>query len=218
VEAVIGTLSLAMILTSFVAVEARSLRRAIVAYMGQALMMVAVIACFAALHPPLALWAVTAFVTKFALISWLLFRALRGGDDAEVPARTGPLLSALIVGALAVAAYRFVHAQVGFLAPTAEAQVEPFRTNVAVALTLVAVGLYAIVSRRDALKVVIGVCLIENGAHLSLVTLATRMHETVLVGIVTDVVLAVLLLLVIIRGAAERLGTRDTTRLSELRG
>jgi hydrogenase-4 component E len=107
---------------------------------------------------------------------------------------------------------------VGFLAPTAEAQVEPFRTNVAVALTLVAVGLYAIVSRRDALKVVIGVCLIENGAHLSLVTLATRMHETVLVGIVTDVVLAVFLLLVIIRSAAERLGTRDTTRLAELRG
>lgn len=217
-DAVIRTLSLAMILTSFVAVEARSLRRAISAYMGQALIMVAVIACFATLHPPLALWAVTAFVTKFALISWLLWRALRGGEDAEVPARPGPVLSAVVVGAIAVASYRFVHVNVGFLAPTAEAQVEPFRTNVAVALTLVAVGLYAIVSRRDALKVVIGVCLIENGAHLSLVTLATRMHETVLVGIVTDVVLAVFLLLVIIRSAAERLGTRDTTRLAELRG
>ncbi len=217
-ESVIRTLSLAMILTSFVAVEARSLRRAIVAYMGQALMMVAVIGCFATLHPPLALWAVTAFVTKFALISWLLFRALRGGEDAEVPAHPGPMLSAIIVGALAVASYQLVHQHAGFLAPTPEAQAEPFRTNVAVALTLVAVGIYAIVTRRDALKVVIGVCLIENGAHLSLVTLATRMHETVLVGIVTDVVLAVFLLLVIIRGAAERLGTRDTARLSELRG
>jgi len=214
----IRTLSLAMILTSFVAVESRSLRRAITAYMAQALIMVAVIGCFATLHPPLALWAVTAFVTKFALISWLLFRALRGGDDAEVPARTGPLLSAVVVGSLAVASYQFVHHHVGFLAPTAEAQVEPFRTNIAVALTLVAVGIYAIVTRRDALKIVIGVCLIENGAHLSLVTLATRMHETVLVGIVTDVVVAVFLLLYIIRGAVERLGTRDTTRLAELRG
>lgn len=217
-DAVIRTLSLAMILTSFVAVESRSLHRAITAYMGQALMMVAVIGCFATIHLPLALWAVTAFVTKFALISWLLFRALKGGADAEVPARTGPVLSAVIVGTLAVAAYQFVHRNVGFLAPTPEAQVEPFRTNIAVALTLVAVGIYAIVSRRDALKVVIGVCLIENGAHLSLVTLATRMHETVLVGIVTDVVLAVFLLLYIIGGVVERLGTRDTTRLSELRG
>jgi len=193
----IRTLSLAMILTSFVAVESRSLRRAITAYMAQALIMVAVIGCFATLHP---------------------FRALRGGDDAEVPARTGPLLSAVVVGSLAVASYQFVHHHVGFLAPTAEAQVEPFRTNIAVALTLVAVGIYAIVTRRDALKIVIGVCLIENGAHLSLVTLATRMHETVLVGIVTDVVVAVFLLLYIIRGAVERLGTRDTTRLAELRG
>jgi len=218
VDAVIRTLSLAMILTSFVAVESRSLRRALTAYMAQALVMVAVIACFATYHTPLALWAVTAFVTKFGLISWLLFRALKGGDDAEVPARTGPLVSAMIVGAVAVACYQAVHANVAFLAPTPEAQAEPFRTNVAVSLTLVAVGIYAIITRRDALKIVIGVCLIENGAHLSLVTLATRMHETVLVGIVTDVVLAVYLLLILIRGIEERLGTRDTSRLVVLRG
>ena len=217
-DAVIRTLSLAMILTSFVAVESRSLRRALTAYMAQALVMVAVIACFATYHTPLALWAVTAFVTKFGLISWLLFRALKGGDDAEVPARTGPLVSAMIVGAVAVACYQAVHANVAFLAPTPEAQAEPFRTNVAVSLTLVAVGIYAIITRRDALKIVIGVCLIENGAHLSLVTLATRMHETVLVGIVTDVVLAVYLLLILIRGIEERLGTRDTSRLVALRG
>lgn len=217
-EQVIRTLSLAMILTSFVAVESRSMRRALYAYMGQALLMVAVISAFATYHQALWLWAATALVTKFALISWLLFRALKRGDDLECPPRVGPVTSAVIVGALAVAAYALVHRNVSFLAPTPAAELEPFRTNVAVALTLVAVGIYAIVSRRDALKVVLGVCLIENGAHLSLVTLATAMHETVLIGVVTDVVMAVFLLLVLIRGIEERIGSRDTSRLTLLRG
>jgi hydrogenase-4 component E len=74
-----------------------------------------------------------------------------------------------------------------------------------------------VLTRRDAIKVVIGVCLIENGAHLSLVSLAYDMRETVLIGIVTDVVLAVFLLLHLIHGIEEQLGSRDTTRLRALR-
>ena len=217
-ESVIRTLSLAMILTSFVAVESRSMRRALYAYMGQALLMVAVIACFATYQEALALWAATALVTKFGLISWLLFRAIKRGDDQECPPRVGQVTSAVVIGALAVAAYALVHRNVAFLAPTPTAEMEPYRTNVAVALTLVAVGIYAIVTRRDALKVVLGVCLIENGAHLSLVSLATTMHETVLIGVVTDVVLAVFILLILIRGIEERIGSRDTSRLTLLRG
>lgn len=217
-EQLIRTLSLAMILTSFVAVESRSMRRALYAYMGQALLMVAVISAFATYHTALALWAATALVTKFGIISWLLFRALARGEQTEFPPRVGPVTSAVIVGALAVAAYTLVHRNVSFLAPTPAAEAEPYRTNVAVALTLVAVGIYAIVTRRDALKVVLGVCLMENGAHLSLVSLATSMQETVLIGVVTDVVLAVFLLLVMIRGIEERLGSRDTSRLTLLRG
>jgi len=213
----VRTLSLTLLLTSFVAVEARSLRRALTAYMAQALVMVAIIACFATLHPGLWVWAATAFVTKFALISWLLHRAMRSGDERESPPFVGTLPSALIVGTLALVAYSLIHRHASFLAPTPAAEAEPFRTNVAVALTLLFVGLYAVLTRRDALKVVIGVCLIENGAHLSLVTLANGLRETVLIGVVTDVVLAVLLLLVIVGGIQRQLGTRDTARLRELR-
>ncbi len=213
----IRTLSMALIITSFLAIESRSLRRAQIAYMGQAGLMVAIIACFATVHPGLWIWAATAAVTKFGLISWLLHRAVRKGSDREVDPFVGMIPSALIIAALALVGYQFIHHHVSFLAPTPLAEQEPYRTNVAVALTLVFMGLYAVLTRRDALKVVIGVCLMENGAHLSLVSLATAMRETVLIGVITDVVVAVYLLLHLIEGIQEQLGTRDTARLRALK-
>lgn len=214
---VVRTLALTLLLTSFLAVESRGLRRALAAYLAQAAVMVAILAAFATRHPDLWLWAGTALVTKLGLIGWLLWRAIRRGDGREVEPFVGPLPSALLIGAVALTGMTLVHRHVSFLAPTPLAESEPYRTNVAVALTLLFVGLYAVLTRRDALKVVIGVCLIENGAHLSLVTLATGMHETVLIGVVTDVVLAVFLLLHLIAGIEARLHTRDTSRLRELR-
>jgi hypothetical protein len=52
----IRVLSLALILTSFAAVELRNLRAALWAYMLQALLLVAIIFVFATLHPPLFIW------------------------------------------------------------------------------------------------------------------------------------------------------------------
>lgn len=216
-ESLIRTLSLTLLLTSFFAVEARSLRRALVAYMAQALVMVAIISCFAIMHPDLWVWSATALVTKFGLISWLLWHAVKAGDDREVEPFVGPWVSATLIAAIALTGYQLVHRHASFLAPTPLAEVEPYRTNVAVALTLLFIGMYAVMTRRDAIKVVIGVCMMENGAHLSLVSLATGMRETVLIGIVTDVVLAVFLLLHLVHGIEQRLGTRDTGRLRALR-
>jgi len=211
------TLALTLLITSFFAVESRSLRRAIGAYLLQALVMVAVIVCFAVRHPGLWPWAATALVTKVGLVSWMLHRAAQLGEDREVAPYVGTLVSAVLIAAIALVGYRLVHAYAWLLAPTPLAEQEPYRTNVAVALTLLFIGGYAVLTRRDAIKVVIGVCLIENGAHLSLVSLANEMRETVLIGIVTDVVLAVFLLLHLIHGIEVQLGSRDTTRLRALR-
>jgi hydrogenase-4 component E len=216
-ENLVRVLSLTLLVTSFLTVETRRLREAITAYMAQALLMVAIIVCFATLHPHLWVWAATAFVTKFALVSWLLRRAVRGGDDREVPPYVGFWVSTVLIAGLALGVYELVHTQASFLAPTPLAEQEPYRTNVAVSLTLLFVGMYAVLTRRDALKVVLGVCLMENGAHLSLVTLAPGMRETVLIGVVTDVVVAVFLLLYLVRGIEQQFGSRDTARLSALR-
>jgi hydrogenase-4 component E len=94
---------------------------------------------------------------------------------------------------------------------------EPFRTNIAVSLTVFLIGLYGILTRRDAIKVAIGLCLMENGAHLSLVSLAPGVRETVLIGIVTDVVIAVWILLYLINEIRRQFGSTDSFKLSELR-
>lgn len=216
-DALLRTLALSMLLTSFLAVESRGLRRATLAYMLHALLMVAIIAGFATMHPQLWVWTATAFVTKFALISGMLWLAVSHGDPREVPPGIPRWVSGVLVAGLALAVYTFFHAHAGFLAPTPLAELEPHRTNMAVALTLLFVGMYTVLTRRDAFKVVVGVCLMENGAHLSLVTLAHGMHETVIIGIVTDVVVAIFLLLHLVGGISATLGSRDTSRLRELR-
>ncbi len=216
-EGLVRTLSLTLLITSFLAVESRGLKRALGAYLAQAAVMVAIIAAFATVHPALWVWAATALVTKLGLIGWLLHRAVREGDGREVEPFVGLVPSAVFIAVLALGGWMFLHRHVSFLAPTPLAEQEPYRTNVAVALTLLFVGMYAVLTRRDAIKVVLGVCLMENGAHLSLVTLANGMRETVLIGVVTDVVVAVVLLLHLVHGIEARLGTRDTTRLRALR-
>jgi hydrogenase-4 component E len=79
-------------------------------------------------------------------------------------------------------------------------------------------GLYCLLTRRDAIKAVIGLCLLENGVHLSLVTLAPDLPETTLFGIATEVVVAVFLLLYVIVGVRKAFGTTNTSELRELRG
>ena len=80
----IETLSLTLVITSVAAVEMRRLKSSIVAYLCQALLIVGLLICFAAVNKALYWWAATAFITKAILTPWFLFRAIRGVDDKEV--------------------------------------------------------------------------------------------------------------------------------------
>jgi len=78
-------------------------------------------------------------------------------------------------------------------------------------------GLYVCVARRDLVKVIIGVVLLENGAHLALISLVPARPETAILGIVTNVVLSAWLLLYFGQVTYKVLGTTDTLKLSELK-
>jgi hydrogenase-4 component E len=215
-ERLIHTLSLIMIFTSVSAVEARNLRMAAYAYAGQALLICALILAFAQGNSALYWWAGVAFITKALITPWLLLTYVRRTVDREIRGIVGFVPSVIIASVLLVSFYQLTHTYADFLAPTATAAQGVFRTNLAVALTVFLVGLYAILSRRDAIKTVVGLCLLENAVHLSLVSLAPNIRETALVGITTEVVITVYLLLYIISGIYQKFGSTDTYQLSEL--
>jgi hydrogenase-4 component E len=212
----IQTLSMVVVITSVIAVETRRLRYAAVAYSIQALLIVALLLSFAAMNPALYWWAATALVTKAILTPYFLFRHIGTKGDREVKPLIGFGPSVVVAAALMMGFYRLAHSQVGLLAPTAMAQQEVFRVNLAVAATVFALGLYCVLTRRDAVKTVIGLCLLENGVHLSLVSLAPELSETALFGVATEVVVTVFLLLYVIAGVRQESGTTDSFKLREL--
>jgi hydrogenase-4 component E len=213
----IETLSLILVITSVAAIEMRRLKFSVVAYVAQALLIVSLLLCFATVNKALYWWAGTALITKAILTPWFLFRSIRGTDDRELKPVIGFGPSVIVAALLMLGFFHLTHGQVKLLAPTGIAQLGVFRTNLAVASTVFALGLYAVLTRRDAIKAVIGLCLLENGVHLSLISLAPELPETALFGVATEVVVTVYLLLYVIGGVRQEFGSTDTFRLRELR-
>jgi len=204
-----------MILTSFAAVEARNLRHATLAYLVQALLICGLLAAYSVRNEALLWWAATALVTKAILVPVFLWKATAGTEQ-----ETKPLIgfgwSVVLVIVLVALMYRLTHMHAGLFINIETKLAELAETNLAVAFTVFTLGIYCIFTRRDAIKTVIGLCLLENGVHLSLVSLAPTIKETALAGIATEVVVTVYLLLYIIGGIRERFATTDTFKLSEL--
>ena len=215
---VVQTLSLTLLLTSVAAVEMRKLSHAATAYVFQALLIVSLLLSFATLNPALYWWAGTALLTKAILTPLFLFWAIRHTDPLEVKPVIGFGPSVVVAIALMVGFFRLTHSYAGLILFGEAARQPVFQTNLAVAATVFALGLFCVLTRRDAIKTVIGLCLLENGVHLSLVSLAPELPETALFGIASEVVITVFLLLYVIVGVRESFGTTDTFKLMELRG
>jgi hydrogenase-4 membrane subunit HyfE len=79
-------------------------------------------------------------------------------------------------------------------------------------------GLYVLVIHRDAVKIIIGLHLIENGVHLALVTLVPQLPWTSVLGIVSNVVFAAVMLLWLTENIYKKFGSADTMELSTLKG
>ena len=213
----VHALSLTMIFTSFAAVEARNLRYATIAYLFQALLICGLLVAYSVQNSALLYWAATALVTKAILVPWFLWRATAGAEEETKPI-IGFGVSAVLLIVLLSVMYKLTHMHAGAFIGAATGNLAAILpTNLAVAFTVFVLGIYAILTRRDAIKTVIGLCLLENGVHLSLVSLAPTLEETALAGIATEVVITVYLLLYIIGGIKSKFGSTDTYKLSELR-
>lgn len=213
----VATLSLSLVVTTIAVIEFRNLRYSAYAYILQAILMCSIFYIFAGKNPNLYYWLVTAIITKVVLIPTFLLRYIKKTTKNEIKPPIGYLPSILIACIIMIIFYNITHTYADFIAPNVQASQEPFRTNLAVSFTIFALGLYCILIRRDAIKTVHGLCVLENGVHLSLISLAPALAETAIIGIVTDVVIAVYLLLYVIHGVYKEFGSTDTYQLKNLR-
>ncbi len=204
---------------SLLAAELRNLKWSVAAISLQSLFLASILAAFAniAANPSLYWWSLTALITKVFLIPYLLWLYVRQLPTAETRPWLGTIPSVTVMLILVVTIYSFLHTNVEFIAPTLESTLEPARSNLALSLTICTLGLWVLLVRRDAAKAVIGLVLLENGVHLSLVTLAPTLPETTVIGIITNVIITVWLLLYLAGRIFRSLGTTDTALLSELK-
>lgn len=211
---------LSALLTTCAAVavaECRQVTRAVWIYAAQGCLvalMLLVGAAWSGLHGLIGT-AVTILVAKAVVLPLLVMRYARLSAPAEF---TPPALGYLWAGVVALLG--FLAGQFGLpllLAgvPGADAHV-PY--GLAGGLGVAATALWTILAHRDMLKVVLGVCLLENGAHLLMAAIAPTIPELVAIGMVLDVIVAVWLLLVVGRRAEEVTGARDDGTLDHLRG
>jgi hydrogenase-4 component E len=118
---------------------------------------------------------------------------------------------ALICGGLVVLAFSQTRALFG-----SRGDILAACLPVSVAVTLI--GLFVMVTRRQALMQVVGLVLLENAIFLAAVSLTYGMPLVVETGVLLDLMAGVVVLGLFVQRLEEALGEADTTQLTGLKG
>lgn len=158
---------------------------------------------------------VTATLTialKAVLIPWFLLRVIdRVGIRREIEPYVNVPASLLLCLGLTVVGYRVSLGMAGSSQGVAH-QV------VGVALSMVLIGLFLMVTRRKAITQILALLTVENAVFLVAVGATSGMPLVVELGISFDVIVAVLVLGILVHRIVDRFESMDTSRLSNLRG
>ena len=163
-------------------------------------------------RPHLFVTAALTVVLKAALIPWFLLRVIdKVGIRREIEPFVNVPASLLLCLGLTVVGYRVSVGMAG------ASQGVPHQV-VGVALSMVLIGLFLMVTRRKAITQILALLTIENAVFLAAVGATSGMPLVVELGISFDVILAVLVLGVLVNRIVDRFESMDTSRLSNLRG
>jgi hydrogenase-4 component E len=155
--------------------------------------------------------AVAILIVKAIVVPAVLLRATRAATTArEASPLVNVAASLLIAGLLTVVAY-------GVTGPIVAAFVGPEGPVIPLGLAVVLIGLFAMVSRRTALAQAVGFLLIDNGITVVALLSASRVPTVVELGVLLDVMLAVLVLQALVGRMQLKFGTTDLDQLRELR-
>jgi hydrogenase-4 component E len=203
-----------MLVSAYLMVGQRALFTAIRLYGAQSLLLGIVAATMALSEGRHDLF-VTAALTitlKTLLIPWFLMRVIdRIGIHREIEPFLNVPASLLVCLGLTVIGYRV---STGF--PVAERDVS--HHLIGVALSMLLIGLFLMVTRKKAITQILALLTVENAVFLVAVGVTSGMPFIVELGISFDVILAVLLLGILVHRIVDRFESMDVSRLSKLKG
>ena len=203
-----------MLVSAYLMVGQKALFTTIRLYGLQALLLgivSAVIAVSAARYELFVTAAVTVAL-KAVLIPWFLMRVIdRIGIHREIEPFLNVPASLLACLGLTVVGYRV---STGF--PESSQGVS--HHLVGVALSMLLIGLFLMVTRKRAITQILALLTVENAVFLVAVGVTSGMPLVVELGIAFDVILAVLMLGILVRRIVDRFESMDISRLSKLKG
>jgi hydrogenase-4 membrane subunit HyfE len=203
------------------ALESRSLVRASWCFAIQAVFLVLVFITYGAYvaNPWLFVWAAAAAVLSVFLLPFLpgglLYSARRMPEEARVsPVGTILYVVLALLGILVLGSYTSFALEVDNPMVGLRHQVS---INLVAALSLFGYGVIALLTHRHPFKMVLGLMMMTEGAHLTLVHLVPDLADVVKIGVLTQVIPSIFTVLYVNRLIAERLKVTDTAQLSELK-
>ncbi len=214
-HSLVDALSTLMLFTALLIVELKRLDSSIRCYVAQASLLVAIFVTLGFRYPWFFWWSASATVTKVVLAPKVMMWALRKARyvaELEEPLIPTPLSIASIITIYVVSAILAYRISLSSHA-LAMIGVPPLAT----AIALILVGLFAVTTRRNALKQVLGIVMFENGSHVMLACAAFYVPETVEIGIATDAIVMVAIMSVLAYLMARIRGDMDVSKLVALR-
>jgi hydrogenase-4 component E len=203
-----------MLVSVYLMVGQKALVVAIRLYAVQSLLLglVGVATGFSGQRPHLYVTAALTIALKALLIPWFLLRVIdKVGIRREIEPYVNVPASLLLCLGLTVVGYRVSLGMAG-------ASQGVTHQIVGVALSMVLVGLFLMVTRRKAITQILALLTVENAVFLVALGATSGMPLVVELGISFDVILAVLILGVLVNRIVDRFESMDTSRLSNLRG
>ena len=203
-----------MLVSALLMVGQKALFTAIRLYGAQSLLLAVVAAtiAFSEGRHELFVTAAMTLVLKGILIPWFLMRTVdRIGIHREIEPFLNVPASLLICLGLTVIGYRV---STGF----EEGARGVSHHLIGVALSVLLIGLFLMVTRRKAITQILALLTVENAVFLVAVGVTTGMPLIVELGISFDVILAVLILGILVHRIVDRFESMDVSRLSNLKG
>ncbi len=214
IEDILISCAAGMLVTGYLMVGQRALVTAIRLYGVQSLLLgvVAAAMAFSEARHELLITAGLTIVLKAVVIPWFLVRTVdRIGIRREIEPFLNVPASLLSCLALTVVGYRV---STGFV----EGARGISHHVIGVALALLLIGLFLMVTRRKAISQILALLTVENAVFLVAIGATSGMPLVVELGVSFDVILAVAILGVLVHRIVDRFESMDVSRLSNLRG